>query len=231
MGSKKGILFIVSTPIGNLGDISLRGISILKNVSLVAAEDTRHSKKLLKYYEIESPMTSYFDHNKLSKTSKLISHLNNGNDLALISDAGTPGVSDPGYRLIREAIKNDVDVVSIPGASAILTALVSSGLPTDRFIFEGFLPPKKGRLRRIESVKNFNGTLIYFEAPHRLVKSLNQFHEILGNRPAVVARELTKVYEEIKRGTLYELLSFYNKKSVKGECVILSGKDNENVHF
>ena len=231
MDHTKGKLYIVSTPIGNLGDMSLRAISTLKKVSLVAAEDTRHSRKLFSYHEIETHITSYFEHNKNFKIPKLISHLNEGKDLALISDAGTPGISDPGYRIVREAINHDVEIVSIPGASAILAALVSSGIPTDRFLFEGFLPPKKGRLKKIESIKDFDGTLIYYESPHRLVKSLKQFSEILGNRPAVVARELTKIHEEIKRGTLNELSSFYSEKKVKGECVILIGKDDENVYF
>ena len=231
MDHTKGKLYIVSTPIGNLGDMSLRAISTLNKVSLVAAEDTRHSKKLFTYHDIETPITSYFEHNKNYKIPQLISQLNEGKDLALISDAGTPSISDPGYRIVREAINHDIDIVSIPGASAVLAALVSSGLPTDRFLFEGFLPHKKGRLKRIESVKDFNGTLIYYESPHRLVKSLKQLSEILGNRPAVVARELTKMHEEIKRGTLNELSSFYSEIKVKGECVILIGKDDENVYF
>ena len=178
-----------------------------------------------------TPITSYFEHNKNYKIPQLISKLNEGKDLALISDAGTPSISDPGYRIVREAINHDIEIVSLPGSSAILAALVSSGLPTDRFLFEGFLPPKKGRLKRIERVLDFDGTLIYYESPHRLVKSLRQFFEILGNRPAVVARELTKLHEEIKRGCLIELLSFYSEKKVKGECVILIGKDDENVYF
>ena len=231
MDHTKGKLYIVSTPIGNLGDMSLRAISTLNKVSLVAAEDTRHSKKLFTYHDIETPITSYFEHNKNYKIPQLISQLNEGKDLALISDAGTPSISDPGYRIVREAINHDIDIVSIPGASAVLAALVSSGLPTDRFLFEGFLPHKKGRLKRIESVKDFDGTLIYYESPHRLVKSLKQLSEILGNRPAVVARELTKMHEEIKRGTLNELSSFYSEIKVKGECVILIGKDDENVYF
>ena len=231
MDHTKGKLYIVSTPIGNLGDMSLRAISTLKKVSLVAAEDTRHSKKLFTYYDITTPITSYFEHNKNYKIPQLISQLNKGKDLALISDAGTPSISDPGYRIVRQAINNDIEIVSIPGASAVLAALVSSGVPTDRFLFEGFLPTKKGRLKRIERIKDFDGTLIYYESPHRLVKSLKQFSEILGNRPAVVARELTKIHEEIKRGSLIELLSFYSEKKVKGECVILIGKDDENVYF
>ena len=231
MDHTKGKLYIVSTPIGNLGDMSLRAISTLNKVSLVAAEDTRHSKKLFTYHDIETPITSYFEHNKNYKIPQLISQLNEGKDLALISDAGTPSISDPGYRIVREAINHDIDIVSIPGASAVLAALVSSGLPTDRFLFEGFLPHKKGRLKRIESVKDFDGTLIYYESPHRLVKSLKQLSEILGNRPAVVARELTKMHEEIKRGTLNELSSFYSQIKFKGEFVILIGKDDENVYF
>ena len=231
MDHTKGKLYIVSTPIGNLGDISLRAISTLKKVSLVAAEDTRHSKKLFTYHHIMTPITSYFEHNKNYKIPQLISKLNEGKDLALISDAGTPSISDPGYRIVREAINHDIEIVSLPGSSAILAALVSSGLPTDRFLFEGFLPPKKGRLKRIERVKDFDGTLIYYESPHRLVKSLKQFSEILGNRPAVVARELTKIHEAIKRGSLFDLISFYSEKKVKGECVILIGKDDENVYF
>ena len=231
MDHTKGKLYIVSTPIGNLGDMSLRAISTLKKVSLVAAEDTRHSKKLFIYHDIMTPVTSYFEHNKNFKIPQLISQLNKGKDLALISDAGTPSISDPGYRIVREAIDNDIEIVSIPGSSAILAALVSSGLPTDRFLFEGFLPSKKGRLKRIERVMDFDGTLIYYESPHRLVKSLKQFSEILGNRPAAVARELTKIHEEIKRGSLIDLLSFYSEKKVRGECVILIGKDDENVYF
>jgi 16S rRNA (cytidine1402-2'-O)-methyltransferase len=231
LGYTKGKLYIVSTPIGNLGDMSLRAISTLRKVSLVAAEDTRHSKKLFTYHDIMTPITSYFEHNKNYKIPQLISELNKGKDLALISDAGTPSISDPGYRIVREAINHDIEIVSIPGASAVLAALVASGLPTDRFLFEGFLPTKKGRLRRIERVKDFDGTLIYYESPHRLVRSLKQFSQILGNRPAIVARELTKIYEEIKRGSLTDLSSFYSEKNVKGECVILIGKDDKNVYF
>jgi len=158
-------------------------------------------------------------------------HLNNGKDLALITDAGTPGISDPAYRIVREAIEHSIDVVSIPGPSAVLAALVASGLPTDRFIFEGFLPPKKGRKKRIENIKDEEATIIYYESPHRLVRSLGQFHEILGDRPAAVTRELTKMHEEIKRGTLSELYAYYDQTKPRGECVILIGKNDENVYF
>ena len=226
-----GVLYLVSTPIGNLGDISFRGIEILNGVSLIAAEDTRHSKKLLMHYNINTKLISYFEHNKLSRIPVLIDHLRIGNDLALITDAGTPGISDPAYRIVREAIKESIEVVSLPGPSAVITALVISGLPTDRFIFEGFLPPKKGRQKRIKDVKDIDATLIYFESPHRVGKTLLQLYEILGDRPVVIARELTKKYQEIKRGTLAVFSDNYNRVKVKGEVVILIGKNDSNVYF
>ena len=231
LSQQKGILYLVSTPIGNLGDISYRAIEILKTVPLVAAEDTRQSKKLFSHYNIKTPLISYFEHNRFSRIPRLMNHLSNGKDLALITDAGTPGISDPAYRIVREAIKNSVEILSVPGSSAVLAALVASGLPTDRFIFEGFLPPKKGRIKRIEKNKNEQATLVYYESANRLVRALKQFNDILGDRPAVVARELTKFHEEIKRGTLSELYLYYNKVKPKGECVILIGKDDENVYF
>ena len=231
LSQQKGILYLVSTPIGNLGDISYRAIEILKTVPLVAAEDTRQSKKLFSHYNIKTPLISYFEHNRFSRIPRLMNHLSNGKDLALITDAGTPGISDPAYRIVREAIKNSVEILSVPGSSAVLAALVASGLPTDRFIFEGFLPPKKGRIKRIEKNKNEQATLVYYESANRLVRALKQFNDILGDRPAVVARELTKFHEEIKRGTLSELNLYYNKVKPKGECVILIGKDDENVYF
>jgi len=231
LSQQKGILYLVSTPIGNLGDISYRAIEILKTVPLVAAEDTRQSKKLFSHYNIKTPLISYFEHNRFSRIPRLMNHLSNGKDLALITDAGTPGISDPAYRIVREAIKNSVEILSIPGSSAVLAALVASGLPTDRFIFEGFLPPKKGRIKRIEKNKNEQATLVYYESANRLVRALKQFNDILGDRPAVVARELTKFHEEIKRGTLSELYLYYNKVKPKGECVILIGKDDQNVYF
>lgn len=231
MNNGKGTLYLVSTPIGNLGDITQRGVEILKTVSLVAAEDTRHSKKLFSHFSITTPMISYFEHNRTSRIPKLIKHLNKGEDIALITDAGTPGISDPAYRIVRHAIDSSINIESIPGASAVLAGLISSGLPTDRFLFEGFLPPKKGRLKRIQSVKELQATLVYFESPHRLYKSLKQFLEILGDRPAAVARELTKIHEEIKRGTLSNLCLQYQGVKVKGECIIIIGKDDENVYF
>ena len=231
MQDKHGKVYLVSTPIGNLKDITFRAVETLKRVPLIAAEDTRHSKVLLSHYNISTPLISYFEHNKFSRIPKLMDHLKGGNDLAVITDAGTPGISDPAYRLVREAITNSINIESIPGPSAFLAGLSSSGLPTDRFIFEGFLPPKKGRKKRMLSVENEEAPLIYYESPNRLLRTLKQLKETLGDRPAVVARELTKLYEEIKRGTLSELYSYFDKKKPKGECVILVGKNDENVYF
>ena len=231
MEDKHGKVYLVSTPIGNLKDITFRAVETLKRVPLIAAEDTRHSKVLLSHYNISTPLISYFEHNKFSRIPKLMDHLKGGNDLAVITDAGTPGISDPAYRLVREAITNSINIESIPGPSAFLAGLSSSGLPTDRFIFEGFLPPKKGRKKRMLSVENEEATLIYYESPNRLLRTLKQLKETLGDRPAVVARELTKLYEEIKRGTLSELYSYFDKRTPKGECVILVGKNDENVYF
>ena len=231
MGALLGKLFIVSTPIGNLRDITYRAIEVLNNVQLIAAEDTRHSKKLLCHYNISTPMISYFEHNRFKRIPKIIERLNQGGDIALITDAGTPGISDPAYKRIRESIINNIIIESIPGASASLAALVSSGLPTDKFLFEGFLPVKKGRRKKINSVKDVEATLIYYESPKRIQRTLKHLLEELGDRPAVVARELTKIHEEIKRGTLSELLLYFTTKPPKGECVILIGKDDKNVYF
>ncbi len=231
MEFKFGKVYLVSTPIGNLKDITYRAVEILKKVPLIAAEDTRHSKILLSHFDISTPLISYFEHNKFSRIPKLIDHLKSGNDLALITDAGTPGISDPAYRLVRKAISCFILIESVPGPSAFLAGLVSSGLPTDRFIFEGFLPPKKGRKKRLISVENEEATLIYYESPNRLLRTLKQLKEILGNRPAVVARELTKLHEEIKRGTLSDLYMYFDKKKARGECVILVGKNDENIYF
>ncbi len=231
MGGLLGKLFIVSTPIGNLGDITFRAVETLNNVQLIAAEDTRHSKKLLSHFNIATPVISYFEHNRFKRIPKIIEHLNDGDNVAIITDAGTPGISDPAYKLIRESIINNIIIEPIPGASASLAALVSSGLPTDKFLFEGFLPTKKGRKKKINTVKNIEATLIYYESPKRLNRTLKNLLETLGDRPAVVARELTKIHEDIKRGTLSELLLYFTSKHPKGECVILVGKDDKNVYF
>ena len=231
MENKLGILYIVSTPIGNLGDITYRAIEILKLVDVIAAENTKHSKKILLHYNFKTSLIPYNEYNSLRKIPIIMEKLKLGNSLALISDAGTPGISDPAYRLIRTAIKNKIKIESIPGPSATLAALVSSGLPTDRFLFEGFLPPKKGRKLRIDKIKNEAATIIFFESPKRLKRTLNDLYIILGERPTVICRELTKIHEQIKRGTLSELIDYYSENNAKGECVILVGKDDSNVYF
>ena len=211
--------------------MTFRAVEILKNVELVAAEDTRHSKKLFNHYLIKTPLLSYFEHNRNLRIPRLLDHLNKGDNIALITDAGTPAISDPAYKLVREVIKANIKVEPVPGASAVLSSLVASGLPTDRFIFEGFLPLKKGRIKRIESMIIETGTIIIYESPKRLLRTLKHLNEVLGNRPAVVAREITKLHEEFIRGTLPELDKYYSNKTPKGECVILIGKSDENVYF
>ena len=229
--TEKGVLYIVSTPIGNLEDITFRAIRILKDSSLIAAEDTRRSKVLLSHYNISTPTISYYEHNRYTRIPKLIDHLIDGEDIALITDAGTPGISDPAYRLIRAAINSDCRVESIPGASASLAALVASGLPTDRFIFEGFLPHKKGRKGKLEKVKDIDATIIFYESPNRLVRTLNDILEYIGDRPIAIGRELSKKFEEIMRGRVSDILSHYNTNKPKGEFVIIIGKDDPNVYF
>jgi len=226
-----GIVYVVSTPIGNLSDITFRAVEILKSVPLIAAEDTRKTRILINHYSISTPLISYYEHNHFSRIDRIIAHLQDGKDIAVVTDAGTPGVSDPAYKLVRDAIAIGAKIESIPGASATLAALISSGLPTDRFIFEGFLPPKKGRKKRLSALSQESATIIFFENPKRIKRTLTDISEYIGNRPAVVCRELTKLYEEIIRGTVEELLAYFSKHDVKGECVILIGKDDENVHF
>ena len=226
-----GKLYVVSTPIGNLEDITLRADNILRNSSLIAAEDTRQTKKLLNHLNISVPMISYFDHNKFQQIPKIIDQLKESNDVALVSDAGTPGISDPAYRLIRAAIEEKIQVISIPGASALLAALIPSGLPTDRFIFEGFLPQKKGRKKILELLSKFDGTIVLFENPKRLKRTLNDIFIHIGNRPCVIARELTKIHEEFIRGSIKDIMKNVEKIMLKGEMVILIGKDDGNVYF
>ena len=231
MTPETGSLFIISTPIGNLGDITYRAIEKLRDVPLVAAEDTRHTRKLFSHYGISTPLISYYEHNEFSRIPKIVAHLNSGQDLGVVSDAGTPGISDPAYRLVREAIAIGSKVEAIPGPSAVLAALVLSGLPTDRFIFEGFLPRKKGRKNRIMNLGPETATVILFENKNRLVKTLHDLFELLGERPAVVARELTKLHEEIIRGTLTDCIEYFSSNPPKGECIILVGKNDSNVYF
>jgi len=228
---KLGTLFVVSTPIGNLGDITYRAVEILKSVDFIAAEDTRHSIKILNYYNLKTPLLSYHENNSSRQIPIILKKINSGLNIALISDAGTPGISDPAYRIIRKGLNSNIEIVPIPGVSALLAAIMASGLPTDRFVFEGFLPPKKGRKSRIENIKNESATLIFYESPKRLFRTLNDLYKILGNRPAVVCRELTKLHEEFKRDTLLGLIDHYSSFKPKGECVILIGKDDRNVFF
>ena len=230
-GQNVGILYIVATPIGNLKDFTYRAVETLQNVQLIAAEHTRHSRKLLHHYKIGTPTISYFEHNRFTRIPKIIKTLNSGSDVAVITDAGTPGVSDPAYKLVRAAIEEGIRVEAIPGSSALLSALVSSGLPTDRFLFEGFIPSKKGRKKRLESIQDDQATIVFFESPHRVVKTLKDIYEVLGDRPAVLARELTKLHEEIIRGTVSELLTYFTQKSPRGECVLMIGKDDPHVYF
>ena len=231
MPGKKGTLYIVSTPIGNLADITFRAVETLKSVPFIAAEDTRRTRKLLNHFDIKTKLISYYEHNRFARIPQLLKQLESGKDVAVVTDAGTPGVSDPAYKLIRSVIQVDVKVEPIPGPSAFLTALVASGLPTDRFLFVGFLPPKKGRRKKLSDLASYEATLIFYENPKRVVKTLSDIATFLGNRPAVVGRELTKVHVEIIRGTILELLSYFSLESHKGECVIMIGKDDPNVYF
>ena len=232
-----GILYICGTPIGNLEDITLRSLKILKEVNLIAAEDTRHSLKLLNHYQINTKVTSYYEYNKFKKAPYLVEILKNGQDIALVSDAGMPGISDPGYVLIDLALKNNIKIIPVPGVSALITALVVSGLPTDKFVFEGFLPRKiKERKRYFKSIENEERTIIFYEAPHRLKKALKDMLEILGDRKVVIARELTKLYEEIIRGKLSQVLTEISTKEVKGEITLIvqggiKKKENSSTDF
>jgi 16S rRNA (cytidine1402-2'-O)-methyltransferase len=216
------MLYVIATPIGNLGDITLRALEILKDVDLVAAEDTRHSGILLKHYQIQKPLISYHEHNEAMRTAQLVERLAAGEKIALITDAGTPGLSDPGARLIRECIKRGLDFTIIPGPSAILTALVGSGFSCERSFFGGFLPVKSGqRERELRAATTREETSIYFESPYRLTKTLRASIDILQDRQLCVARELTKKFEEFRRGTAAELLAHYEAHPPKGEIVLL----------
>ena len=233
----RGILYICGTPIGNLQDITIRVLNILKEVKLIAAEDTRHTKKLLIHYQINTKVTSYHEYNKFKKAPYLVEILKNGQDIALVSDAGMPGISDPGYVLINLALNNNIKIIPIPGVSALITALVVSGLPTDKFVFEGFLPRKiKERKRYFKRLKNEERTIIFYETPHRLKRALKDMLEILGDRKIVIARELTKKYEEIIRGKLNLVLSEMNTKEIKGEITLvvqggIKEKGNDTIDF
>lgn len=219
-------LYLVPTPIGNLEDMTFRAIRVLKEVDLILAEDTRTSKPLLKHFEIDTFCQAHHMFNEHEQLARVIERLKMGENIALITDAGTPAISDPGFLLVREAIKNDIEVECLPGATAFVPALVNSGLPCDRFCFEGFMPHKKGRQTKLESLVEEERTMIFYESPHRLIKTLTQFAEYLGEeRRACVSREISKMFEENKRGTLAELIEYFGSKSIKGEIVIiLEGK-------
>ena len=215
-------LFIVPTPIGNLGDITFRAIETLKSVDLILAEDTRTSLKLLKHYNIENSVESYHMHNEHKKLISIIDKLNSGFEIALISDAGTPGISDPGFLLIRECIKNNIEIECLPGATALIPALVNSGLPSERFLFEGFLPVKKGRTKRLKEIAEENRTVIFYESPHRILKTLNDLSTYYNEESRVsISRELTKIHEETFRGKIKDAVEHFEKKKPKGEFVIV----------
>ncbi|MGH9873783.1 MAG: 16S rRNA (cytidine(1402)-2'-O)-methyltransferase [Pyrinomonadaceae bacterium] len=218
-----GTLYLIATPIGNLEDITHRAVRLLGEVDIIACEDTRHTKKLLNHYGINTRTISYHEHNERERAAELIERLRSGADVAVVSDAGTPGISDPGFRLARIAIDSDVRVVPVPGASALVSSLVASGLPTDEFFFGGFLPARSGARRaRLTELRSIAATLIFYEAPHRIVATMKDAREILGERQAVVARELTKMHEEIARGSLSELAAqFSATESARGEMVLI----------
>jgi 16S rRNA (cytidine1402-2'-O)-methyltransferase len=218
----KTSLFLVPTPIGNLGDITIRGLEVLKSVNTILAEDTRTSGMLLKHYEISKPLQSFHIFNEHKTLAGLIQRMKDGEVMALVTDAGTPGISDPGFLLVRECLKSGLKVESLPGATALIPALVNSGFPTDRFVFEGFLPHKKGRQTLLKKLAEEDRTIILYESPHRLVKALEQIVEFFGGERMVsVSRELTKLYEETKTGTVQEVLEHFKSKEVKGEIVIV----------
>jgi 16S rRNA (cytidine1402-2'-O)-methyltransferase len=219
-----GTLYLVATPIGNLADITHRALQVLSDVDLIACEDTRHTHKLLNHYGLSTKTISYHEHNEQQRATELIERLKQGTNIAVVSDAGTPSISDPGYRLVRAAIENEIRVVPVPGPSALIAALIAAGLPTDEFFFAGFLPSRaSARRARLAELQSVPGTLIFYEAPHRLAATLKDAYEILGEREAVVARELTKLHEEIRRGRLSELTADYTdeKPDIRGEIVVL----------
>lgn len=225
-----GTLYVVATPIGNLDDLSVRALNVLRGVDLIAAEDTRTTLVLLRHYEISKPLVSYHSHNEARRTPELIAKLHSGASVAVVSDAGTPGISDPAYRVVRTALDERVPVVAIPGPAALLPALLTSGLPMDRFVFEGFLPVKKGRKTRLESLASEPRTIILYESPHRLLRTLTELKAHLGERRVSVARELTKKFEEVVRGTLSEVHDRFAARAIKGEFVIVvAGADDREA--
>ncbi len=219
-----GTLYLCATPIGNLEDITLRVLSVLKSVDYLAAEDTRRTIKLLNHYEIKVPLISYHEHNRRQKGPQLIELLQQGKNIALVSDAGTPGISDPGYDLVCLAIEHGINVIPLPGPTAFVAALIASGLPTDRFVFEGFLPKARGeRLKVVAGLRGETRTLVFYESPHRLLATLAELATALGDRPAAAAREITKKFEEISRGTISELQAKFGAAAPRGEFTLIVG--------
>ncbi|MEO0091951.1 MAG: 16S rRNA (cytidine(1402)-2'-O)-methyltransferase [candidate division WOR-3 bacterium] len=220
-------LYIISTPIGNLRDITLRALDVLRKVDFIACEDTRHTGLLLKHYNIKNNLISFYEYNKKSRTSEIIKMIKQGAKVGLVSDAGTPGISDPGFYLIRAAIAENILVTAIPGPSALLSAIVISGLPSDRFVFEGFLPKREGRKRKkLMELKDESRTMVFYDSPHRIIKSLITIQEIFGDRKIVLARELTKKFETVLRGNISEIISQLSDKKIKGEIVlVVAGKE------
>ncbi len=217
-----GHLLICATPIGNLKDITLRVLDVLKEVDIIAAEDTRVTRKLLSTYDIKTSMVSYYEHNVAKRLPELIDRMKDGQNIALVTDSGVPGISDPGFRVITACIEQEIEVEIIPGPSAFISALVVSGLPTDKFFFGGFLPRKEGlRKRGLDQAKHYKATLVFYESPHRIAKTLVNIKEVLGDRRMVLARELTKKYEEVRRGTVSEVIESIDNKRIKGEIVLV----------
>lgn len=214
-------LYIVPTPIGNLGDITYRAIEVLKNVAMILAEDTRVTKKLLHHYDISTPLRSYHQHNEHKIIDELVLKIQIGDQMAIVSDAGTPGISDPGFLLVRKCKENGIDIECLPGATALIPAIINSGIPSDRFYFEGFLPQKKGRKSRVETLLNFDKTVVLYESTHRILKLLKEVKEVAPSRQISVSRELTKKFEENVQGTAQQLLLHFETNSTKGEFVVV----------
>ena len=222
------ILYIVPTPIGNLEDITFRAIRILKEVNFILAEDTRKTGLLLRHYDIQSKMFSHHLHNEHKTVSSIVARIAGGETAAIVTDAGTPSISDPGFLLVREAVKNNIEIITLPGATAFVPALINSALPNERFCFEGFLPQKKGRQTKLLSLQEEKRTMVFYESPHRLLKALNEFQTLFGaERRASVSREISKIYEETRRGSLSDIISYYKDRTVKGEIVIVVEGKNE----
>ncbi|MGB9595387.1 MAG: 16S rRNA (cytidine(1402)-2'-O)-methyltransferase [Candidatus Poribacteria bacterium] len=226
-----GILYIVSVPIGNLEDITLRALRILKEVDLIAAEDTRHTRKLLNHYDIHKPTVSYHEYNETQMDKLLITKLTEGTNIALVSDSGTPVISDPGYTIVNACIKEGIKIVPIPGPSSLLASVVISGFPLHNFVYEGFLPPKKmRRIKKLISLSDEKRTMVFFETPHRLIKSLNDLLEIFGDREIVIANDLTKMFEEIYRGSISRAIKKYSESKPKGEfTLVVRGKPDDGI--